>query len=148
MKITFSWRLVKFLTASGVLLLCAQVLLSRVTLSRHPPKPSPLPAEEFRLLSPQTYQYVLNQPAVCRDRSPFLVFMVPVSPLESAAREAVRKTWGAPSQDTLTLFYVGLPEGGQAPSVQDQLEEEGRRHADIIQMDFQVGLSPCQSSEL
>lgn len=137
MRITFSWRLVKFLTASVVLLLCAQVLLSRVTLSKHPAKPSPLPAEEYRLISPQTYQYVLNQPTVCRDRIPFLVFMVPVSPLESAAREAVRKTWGASRQDTLTLFYVGLPEGGQVSSVQDQLEEESKRHADIIQMDFQ-----------
>ncbi|KAM9360343.1 beta-1,3-galactosyltransferase 2 [Symphorus nematophorus] len=137
MRTTFSWRLVKFLTVSAVLLLCTQVLLSRVTQNKHPLKASPIPAEEYRLLSPQTYRYVLNQPAVCRDRSPFLVFMVPVSPLESAAREAVRKTWGAPGQDTLTLFYLGLPEGGQVSSVQEQLEEESRRHADIIQMDFQ-----------
>ncbi|XP_070690382.1 beta-1,3-galactosyltransferase 2 [Pempheris klunzingeri] len=129
------WRLVKLLTVSAVLVLSAQILVSRVTLSDHP-KPSPLSSEEFRLISPQTYHYILNQPAACSHRCPFLVFMVPVAPQEAAAREAIRKTWGAPSQDTLTLFYVGLPEGGQGSRVQDKLEEESREHADIIQMNF------------
>ncbi|XP_067457553.1 beta-1,3-galactosyltransferase 2 [Thunnus thynnus] len=136
MRITFSWRLVKLLTVSAVLVLSAQVLVSRVTFSKHRPKPSPLPEEEYRVLSPETYKYILNQPAVCKDRSPFLVFMVPVAPPEAAAREAIRKTWGAPAQDTLTLFYVGLPEGGQVSGIQEKLEEESRKHADIIQMNF------------
>ncbi|XP_070760606.1 beta-1,3-galactosyltransferase 1 [Enoplosus armatus] len=137
MRITYSWRLVKLLAASAVLVLSAQVLVGRVTQSRHQPKPSPLPVEEYRVISPETYQYILDQPAACKDRSPFLVFMVPVAPPEAAAREAIRKTWGAPSQDTLTLFYVGLPEGGQVSSIQGKLEEESRTHADIIQMSFQ-----------
>ncbi|XP_044218235.1 beta-1,3-galactosyltransferase 2 [Thunnus albacares] len=136
MRITFSWRLVKLLAVSAVLVLSAQVLVSRVTFSKHRPKPSPLPDEEYRVLSPETYKYILNQPAVCKDRSPFLVFMVPVAPPEAAAREAIRKTWGAPAQDTLTLFYVGLPEGGQVSGIQEKLEEESRKHADIIQMNF------------
>ncbi|XP_042276119.1 beta-1,3-galactosyltransferase 2 [Thunnus maccoyii] len=136
MRITFSWRLVKLLAVSAVLVLSAQVLVSRVTFSKHRPKPSPLPDEEYRVLSPETYKYILNQPAVCKDRSPFLVFMVPVAPPEAAAREAIRKTWGAPAQDTLTLFYVGLPEGGQVSNIQEKLEEESRKHADIIQMNF------------
>lgn len=136
MRITFSWRLVKLLAVSAVLVLSAQVLVSRVTFSKHRPKPSPLPDEEYRVLSPETYKYILNQPAVCKDRSPFLVFMVLVAPPEAAAREAIRKTWGAPAQDTLTLFYVGLPEGGQVSGIQEKLEEESRKHADIIQMNF------------
>ena len=135
MRITYSWRLVKLLAVSAVFVLSAQIL--SVSLGKHPSKPSPLSAEEYRLISPETYQYILNQPAVCKDSEPFLVFMVPVAPLEAAAREAVRKTWGAPSQDSLTLFFVGLPEGGQVSSIQDALEEESRKHADIIQMNFQ-----------
>ena len=135
MRITYSWRLVKLLAVSAVFVLSAQIL--SVSLGKHPSKPSPLSAEEYRLISPETYQYILNQPAVCKDSKPFLVFMVPVAPLEAAAREAVRKTWGAPSQDSLTLFFVGLPEGGQVSSIQDALEEESRKHADIIQMNFQ-----------
>ncbi|XP_037633010.1 beta-1,3-galactosyltransferase 2 [Sebastes umbrosus] len=134
---TSYWRLVKLLSVSVVLFLSVHVLVSR----KHPPKPiSPLPVEEYRLISPETYQYHLNQPAVCKDRprAPFLVFMVPVAPLEVLAREAIRKTWGAPGEDTLTLFYVGLPDGGQvSSSIQAELEEESRTHGDIIQMNFQ-----------
>ncbi|XP_034548067.1 beta-1,3-galactosyltransferase 2 [Notolabrus celidotus] len=127
-------RLVKLVAVSTVLVLSAQLLLK---LSKDPPKPSPLPVEESRVLSPETYRYLLNQPAVCKNRNPFLVFMVPVAPPEAAEREAIRKTWGAPGQDTLTLFFVGLPEGGQGSYTQWQLEEESRKHADIIQMNFQ-----------
>lgn len=137
MKITYSWRLVKLLTVSAVLVLSVQILVCRVTLRKHPFKRRPLPVDEYRIVSPETYQYILNQPALCKDRSPFLVLMVPVAPVEAEAREAVRKTWGAPNQDTLTLFYVGLLDGGQVLSTQDKLEEESRTHADIIQMNFQ-----------
>lgn len=131
------WRLVKFLTALALLFLSAHVLFS--TPSKAPPKPSALPAEEYRLLSPETYRYQLNEPAVCRHRSPFLLLMVPVAPGEAVARQAIRSTWGAsaPGRDTFTLFYVGLPEGGRGTSTQAELEKESRRHADIIQMDFQ-----------
>ncbi|XP_060893403.1 beta-1,3-galactosyltransferase 2-like [Labrus mixtus] len=137
MGITSSWRLVKLLCFFIALVLSVQILVDRVTQSKHPAEPSPLPAEEYRVLSPETYRYLLNQPSVCKDKKPFLVFMVPVAPLEAAAREAIRKTWGAPRQDTLTLFYVGLPEEGQGSRSQKELEEESRKHADIIQMNFQ-----------
>ncbi|KAM7416892.1 hypothetical protein PAMA_018799 [Pampus argenteus] len=136
MRIFLSWRLVKLLGVSALLVLFVQVLVSRVTFSEQPPKISPLPEKEYRVLSPNTYKYILNQPAACKDRSPFLVFMVPAAPLEAAVREAVRKTWGAPGPNTLTLFYVGLPEGGQVADIQDKLEEESRKQADIIQMNF------------
>ncbi|XP_068422474.1 beta-1,3-galactosyltransferase 2 [Clinocottus analis] len=139
MRRTCLWRLVKLLAVTVALVLSAHVVLSRVK-----PKPSLIPAEEYRLVAPETYEYVLNQPAVCehRTRPPFLVFMVPVAPLEAAAREAVRKTWGAPGQDTIALFFVGLSEGGRGPGgrgsgVQSALEEESRKHADIIQVNFQ-----------
>nr|XP_020454847.1 beta-1,3-galactosyltransferase 2-like [Monopterus albus] len=131
MKTSFPWTLVKLLTVSAVLVLSVQVLVR--TLIK---EPSPVPAEAYRLLSPETYQYLLNQPAACRQRSPFLVFMVPVAPQEAEAREAIRKTWGAPRPDTLTLFYMGLPDSGQVSGFQDMLEEEHRKHADIIQMTF------------
>lgn len=135
MRTTFPWRLVKLFAGLAALVVSAQILVS--TLSKQVPKPRPLTVEDYRILSPLTYQYVVNQPAACRDRSPFLVFMVPVTPHDALAREAIRATWGAPGQDTLTLFYVGLPEEGRPSRVQDALEEENRKHADIIQMNFQ-----------
>ncbi|XP_059192827.1 beta-1,3-galactosyltransferase 2 [Centropristis striata] len=133
---TCLWRLLKLVSVSALLLLSAHLLV-RVTPSNPPPQPSPLSAEDYRLLAPETYRYTLNQPALCRDRTPFLVFMVPVAPRGAAAREAVRRTWGAPGRDLLTLFFAGLPEGGQGSSTQAELEEESRKHGDVIQVDFQ-----------
>lgn len=135
MKITYSWRFVKLLTVSAVLVLSAQILVCRVTLSKYPYKPRHLSAAEYKIISPETYDYILNQPVFCKDRNPFLVLMVPVAPGEVEARETIRKTWGAPNQETLTLFYMGLLEDGQA-SIQHKLEEESRKYDDIIQMNF------------
>ncbi|XP_030579633.1 beta-1,3-galactosyltransferase 1-like [Archocentrus centrarchus] len=134
MRTTFCWRLVKLFGAAAVLVLTAQVVLS--TLNKKTAETNTLPAEEYRLVAPHTYRYLLNQPNVCRDRSPFLVFMVPVAAQDAAAREAIRKTWGASGRDTLTLFYVGIPERGQVSALQQGLEEESRQHADIVQMNF------------
>ncbi|TNN34792.1 Beta-1,3-galactosyltransferase 1 [Liparis tanakae] len=133
MRRTFLCRFVKLLaiTAAAALALSAHALLSRAK-----PKPRALSAEEYRLIAPETYEYVLNQPAACGPAAPFLVLMVPVGPLETAAREAVRSTWGAPGRDTLTLFYLGLPEGGRDSSAQRALEEESSARGDIIQADF------------
>lgn len=94
--------------------------------------------EDYELISPRTYKYVHNQPHVCNNRSDILVvFLVPVAPHNYAQREAVRRTWGAPGLDTLTLFFLGLPEeGAQKPSIQDKVEAESRKHGDIIQVNF------------
>lgn len=127
---TFSCKIIKLLAVSTALFLSAHIFVN--TPSKRLPTPIPLPEEEYRLISPQTYRYILNQPAACRARSPFLLLLVPVGPQEAAARETIRKTWGAPSQDTLTLFYMGQTEIGDVSSIQD----ESRKHGDIIQMDF------------
>lgn len=124
---------VKFLCASVLLLLSALYLLGSV---RPTAKTNPLPAEEYRLISPLTYRYLLNQPQVCLGRSPFLVFLVPVAPQEAEARQAVRRTWGAPGRDTLTLFFSGLPKEALLSPLQRVLEKESQQHGDIIQMDF------------
>ncbi|KAM4577835.1 beta-1,3-galactosyltransferase 2 [Fundulus diaphanus] len=123
-------------------LLCASVLLLLFSAFflpgtvRHSAEPSPLPADEYRLVSPLTYRYLLNQPGACRDRSPFLVLLVPVAPHQAEARQAVRSTWGAPSRDTLTLFFSGVAEGALLSPLQRLLEKESQQHADIIQLDF------------
>ncbi|XP_015258669.1 PREDICTED: beta-1,3-galactosyltransferase 2-like [Cyprinodon variegatus] len=123
----------KKLLLASVLLLSALLLLGSV---RQPAEPHLLPAEEYRLISPLTYRYLLSPPGPCRDSSPFLVLLVPVAPQQAAARRAVRGTWGAPRVGTLTLFFSGIPaEGLQSPQ-QRALEEESAQHADIIQMDF------------
>ncbi|XP_034026897.1 beta-1,3-galactosyltransferase 2 [Thalassophryne amazonica] len=134
MKKTFPCRLLKFVAVCALLVLSLQVFLSKVKLNK-PSKPSPVPADQYRLISPDTYRYILNQPEACRNRSPFLVLMVPAGPVEAAARHAIRRTWGSAGSSTLTLFYLGLPAEGDS-SIQTELEAESSKHADIIQMDF------------
>ncbi|CAG01317.1 unnamed protein product [Tetraodon nigroviridis] len=132
------WRgLGKVAAAAAVLVLGLQALFSALGPGHRPSqsrRAGAVPAEDYRILSPDTYRYLLNQPAACRTRSPFLVLLVPVAPGEKEARDGVRRTWGAADEERLTLFFVGLSEGGQP---QRLLEEEARAHADIIQMDFQ-----------
>lgn len=127
MRAGLRWKLVRLLASTAVL-----VLVAAFSLRAPAAELSPVPAEEHRILSPLTYRYVLNQPEACRDKSPFLVFLVPVAPRDSAAREAVRGTWGSADRDVLTLFFSGLPEEEQ----RSNLQEEAGLHADMIQMDF------------
>ncbi|XP_035642001.1 beta-1,3-galactosyltransferase 2 [Oncorhynchus keta] len=138
---TSYWRLVKYFIIAGVLIVVVKILLNK----KAQPKtdlstPSPLSQELYKVISPETYKYVLNHVSVCKERSPFLVLMVPVAPSDGLSRDAIRKTWGRPglisNVDILTLFYVGLPAEEQSSHIQQDLEKESKEHADIIQMDF------------
>lgn len=105
---------------------------------QQPKRPALLSDEEYKLISPQTNKYVHNQPHVCSNRSDILVvFLVPSAPHHYEQREAVRKTWGGPSLDTLTLFFLGLPEDSpQKSEIQDKVDAESRHYGDIIQINF------------
>lgn len=100
----------------------------------------PTSKDLYKLISPSSYKYVLNQPDKCRERSPFLVLMVPVAPGDRASRDVIRKTWGQKDQITnieiLCLFFAGLPTGKDSHHVQMDLESEALQHADIVQLDF------------
>ncbi|CAN9512793.1 unnamed protein product [Ophioblennius macclurei] len=134
MRTTSSCRSLKFVCVATLLALPLLLLLGGWAEREEPVLPSPLPAEEYRLISPRSYRFLLDQPRACRERSPLLVLLVPVAPRDAAARRAVRATWGsAGGGDTLTLFFTGVPPGEDRGSV---LWEESRQHADIVQMDF------------
>lgn len=125
------------LAVSAVLVTIVQIFVCKRALKKRPHEaPRPLPEEVYRIVAPDTYEYILNQPDVCKEQSPFLVFMVPVSPAEAAAREAVRRTWGGSSPNSLTLFYCGLLQGPEARLAQEKMEQESKVHADIVQMNF------------
>ncbi|XP_028314443.1 beta-1,3-galactosyltransferase 1 [Gouania willdenowi] len=129
------WRLVKFVVASALVVLSLQFILSVLTGTRV--RTPPLTAEEHRLISPRTYEYLHNQPYVCQVRSPFLLLLVPVAPWEVAARHAVRGTWGSSGEDAMTLFFMGLSANEpQASLLQQSLQKEIKRHRDVIQMNF------------
>lgn len=126
---------VKLAVVSAVLVLSVQVFRNRSSTS---PWPDLLSPEEFRLISPVSYRLLLDQPDICRARTPFLVLLVPVAPREAAARQAVRDTWGSSGEDTVTLFFTGIPaqDDPERGPLQELLEEESRRYGDLVQMDF------------
>lgn len=133
MRTTFPWRLVKFVAAVALLALLLLFVLSGHSEGETSALPSPLPVEDYRIISPGSYRLLIDQPHACRDRSPALVLLVPVAPRDAAARRAVRSSWGSTGLDTLTLFFTGVLVGEDQGSF---LQEESGHHADIIQMDF------------
>ncbi|XP_055080147.1 beta-1,3-galactosyltransferase 1 [Periophthalmus magnuspinnatus] len=135
MKRGFPWRLFRIIAVFAVLIWSFYAFRgSKQSLTR----PALLSDKDYQLISPQTYTYIHNQPQLCSNRTEiFVVFLVPVAPHNYAAREAVRKTWGAPGVDTLTLFFLGLPEdSSKRAEIQDKVEEESKNYGDIIQINF------------
>lgn len=135
MKKGFIWRFFRITAVVAILLLSVYVF--KVT-KQLPKRLVLLSEEDYKLISPHSYKYVINQPSVCYNRTNvFIVFLVPVAPHQDAQREAVRKTWGAPGVDTLTIFFLGTPEDStQRSETQNKLEIESKKHGDIIQIDF------------
>ncbi|XP_066510932.1 beta-1,3-galactosyltransferase 1-like [Hoplias malabaricus] len=99
----------------------------------------PLEDHVFKVISPSTYRYKLNQPKLCERRQPFLVFMIPVTADDSEARETIRKTWAqdnlVPNVNTARLFFIGQP-GDLLQNLEERLRTESKTYGDIIQMDF------------
>ncbi|XP_054459628.1 beta-1,3-galactosyltransferase 2-like [Anoplopoma fimbria] len=102
-------------------------------------RPYPLPptGTQFHQAYPRNYHFIMDNQEVCKTKSPFLVLMVPVTPKNVAARDAIRQTWGNESvvqgQRVLTMFMLGLSRGAD---VQEKLRQENLQHHDLIQSDF------------
>ncbi|XP_017277498.1 beta-1,3-galactosyltransferase 1 [Kryptolebias marmoratus] len=91
---------------------------------------------EYHQAYPKNYDFVMDNPDVCRNRTPFLVLMVPVAPKNIAARDAIRQTWGKDNmvqgKVVLTLFMLGLSDEADA----EKVKLENQQHHDLIQSDF------------
>ncbi|KAF4074295.1 hypothetical protein AMELA_G00237900 [Ameiurus melas] len=105
-----------------------------------PPKPHRLlPMELYKIVSPLSYKYLLNQPGLCQNRKPFLVLLIPVTPQNSEARTTIRKTWGqenlVPNVDIARVFVLGEPREHDA-KLEEDLQKESMAYRDIVQMNF------------
>ncbi|XP_066564149.1 beta-1,3-galactosyltransferase 2 isoform X2 [Amia ocellicauda] len=122
-----------------LILLCGSALYYAIyNICSKSEKQSVVPIPEFNY--PLKHAYILNEPDKCRERTPFLVLMIPVAPHNRPVRDAIRKTWGQenflPGVEILRIFVLGLPSGDQASQIQVELERESQEHRDIIQKDF------------
>ncbi|XP_068129593.1 beta-1,3-galactosyltransferase 2-like [Hyperolius riggenbachi] len=87
---------------------------------------------------PYPYEFLINQPDKCKDRTPFLIILVNGRINDLEARHAIRATWGNESNynvDVLRLFSLGFL-GSVSDRTQKMLEEESKAFGDIIQQDF------------
>ncbi|XP_033479171.1 beta-1,3-galactosyltransferase 1-like [Epinephelus lanceolatus] len=95
---------------------------------------------QFHHAYPRNYHFNMDNPDVCKTKTPFLVLMVPVAPKNVAARDAIRQTWGKESlvqgEAVLTLFMLGLSGGADVEQVQEKLKQENLQHHDLIQSNF------------
>eukprot|EP00064_Thunnus_orientalis_P018225 superscaffoldBa00004123_g18319 len=87
------------------------------------------------LAYPRNYHFIMDNAEVCKNKTPFLVLMVPVAPQNVDARDAIRKTWGKENlvqgEVVFTLFMLGLAGGAHI-----DLEQENQQHHDLIQSNF------------
>ncbi|TRY66094.1 hypothetical protein DNTS_035586 [Danionella cerebrum] len=94
------------------------------------------------ILKDEPYSYILNEPHACLLRAPFLVLLIAVEPKRTDAREAIRKTWGnesvAGDLGFVRLFLIGVNKDTQdkGSSLQKTIEDESRKHHDVIQQDY------------
>lgn len=135
------YRLAKYLLVAGLAAFLVNTLLNlgyyseTQIIRRH----TPIAEDLYKVVSPSTYKYILNQPSAC-EHNPYLVLMVPVAPGDRGARDAVRSSWGqrdvVPNVHSIKLFFVGVTVGAERERLENALAEENLKHADIILMDF------------
>lgn len=105
--------------------------------------PSPAPHWEdpgpYHVAYPWNYKIIIDDTETCKNATPFLLLMVPVTPSNLQARSLIRRTWGREKMvlDKLveTVFVVGLSEGNGAE--QEMLKQESMQYHDLIQSNFQ-----------
>lgn len=86
------------------------------------------------------FRYLINEPAKCQGRSPFLVLLIAAEPEQTEARRAIRQTWGneslAPGVAIARIFLLGMATPSVHSPFQRALLEESRRHRDMVQQDY------------
>uniref|UniRef100_A0A8C1PM12 Hexosyltransferase n=1 Tax=Cyprinus carpio TaxID=7962 RepID=A0A8C1PM12_CYPCA len=96
--------------------------------------------EPYYVAYPYKYNLVLNEPQKCQKENPFVILMVPVAPSKTAARDAVRSTWGSErlvgDKTVSILFLLGLPTSEERETLQQNLLQESAKYHDLIQSDF------------
>nr|XP_019962996.1 PREDICTED: beta-1,3-galactosyltransferase 2-like [Paralichthys olivaceus] len=94
---------------------------------------------QYHQAYPRNYHFIMDNPEVCKTKTPFLVLMVPVAPRNVEARDAIRQTWGNRSlvqgQVVITLFMLGLS-GDADVQQQEKIQQENLQHHDLIQSNF------------
>nr|XP_057925187.1 beta-1,3-galactosyltransferase 2-like [Doryrhamphus excisus]XP_057925188.1 beta-1,3-galactosyltransferase 2-like [Doryrhamphus excisus]XP_057925189.1 beta-1,3-galactosyltransferase 2-like [Doryrhamphus excisus] len=91
---------------------------------------------------PGLFPYIINEPDKCQksQAAPFLVFIIATRASDVEARCVIRQTWAneslVPAVGVIRLFLLGKGSGDVGTHQDRKLQEESRKHHDIIQQDF------------
>ncbi|XP_039546918.1 beta-1,3-galactosyltransferase 2-like [Pimephales promelas] len=98
------------------------------------------PPDPYYVAYPHKYSFVINEPEKCQKENTFVVLIIPVSPGNVAARDAIRSTWGSEKvvadKTVSLLFLIGWPTSEDSEKLQEDLLRESEKHHDILQSDF------------
>ncbi|MEE6496329.1 hypothetical protein FKM82_002302 [Ascaphus truei] len=85
------------------------------------------------------YDYIINEPEKCQEKSPFLILLIVSGPAQVEARQAIRQTWGnenlVPGIQVVRLFLLGI-NAKLTGDVAQAIMAESRQHHDIIQQEY------------
>ncbi|XP_047440436.1 beta-1,3-galactosyltransferase 1-like [Mugil cephalus] len=96
---------------------------------------------QYFVAYPHHYNYILDEPNKCRQESPFLVLIIPVTADNVEAREIIRNTWGRDTtvQGQVVHHYFLLGRSMERNGIErlkEQVASESQKHHDILQSDF------------
>ncbi|KAM9741320.1 beta-1,3-galactosyltransferase 2-like isoform 2-T2 [Menidia menidia] len=99
------------------------------------------PPLQYFVEYPHKYDFILDEPNRCRQESPFLVLVIPVTPNNTKARDIIRRTWGNQTvvlgQEIRHFFLLGLSMGQNGTEQPEpELLQESRTYHDILQSNF------------
>ncbi|XP_051758746.1 beta-1,3-galactosyltransferase 2-like [Ctenopharyngodon idella] len=96
--------------------------------------------KSYYVAYPHKYNFIINEPEKCQKENAFVVLMIPVAPSNTAAREAIRSTWGTEKlvgdKIVIVLFLLGLPISQDSGKLQEDLLQESEKYHDLLQSDF------------
>ncbi|XP_072318778.1 beta-1,3-galactosyltransferase 5-like [Eucyclogobius newberryi] len=94
----------------------------------------------YHVAYPWHYRFILDDTAVCKDFSPFVLLVVPVRPTDVTVRNIIRTSWGrrveVRGRLVQTLFFLGVRSGPGSDQLQEKLRLENHQHHDLIQSSF------------
>ncbi|XP_051756123.1 beta-1,3-galactosyltransferase 2-like [Ctenopharyngodon idella] len=98
------------------------------------------PPEPYYVAYPNRYNFIINEPQKCQKENVFVMLIIPVAPSNTAAREAIRSTWGSErlvgDKIVSLLFLLGLPTSQDSEKLQEDLLQESEKYHDLLQSDF------------
>ncbi|XP_030251586.1 beta-1,3-galactosyltransferase 2-like [Sparus aurata] len=114
---------------------------SNMTTSVSNISPADPSTSKYFVAYPHQYHFILDEPNRCRQESPFLVLMIPVSPHNREARDTIRNTWGKEvsvlGRVVSHYFLLGMSkEEDETELLKEQVLQESQRHHDIVRSNF------------